>query len=263
MDLDGTALQEDHESFTPGLNEMLLRVHEKGIIVIPCTGRPYGFLPSVLEKKAEWMSLAICADGAEIRNLKDGTILSGEYMKSEDVLSMMKLSEDPDIAFEAMTDNCVYLSEESLRKEQRDAGRLSYHLNHVLKKKADISAINKDLERIEKMNLFCMEETSRKKIRKVSEEMKVSCAETDFRHFEVTSIRASKAEGMKKVCQYFRIPLSETMAIGDSWNDSSVLSMAGISVAMGNAPEALRKDCTYVTGRYDEDGVADFLERLL
>ena len=60
---------------------------------------------------------------------------------------------------------------------------------------------------------------------------------------------------------------TEMMAIGDNWNDVSMLELAGWPVLMANAPEAL-KDIAEVHGwqiteRNDEDGVAKAIEHLL
>lgn len=66
---------------------------------------------------------------------------------------------------------------------------------------------------------------------------------------------ASKAEGLKRLCAYFGIPVSETIAFGDSMNDYEIIREAGIGVAMGNSVEALKKAADYVTSSIGEDGV--------
>lgn len=53
------------------------------------------------------------------------------------------------------------------------------------------------------------------------------------------------------------------MGFGDGENDMTMLRMAGIGVAMGNAVEALKTEADYVTVTNDEDGVADAIEKLV
>ena len=53
------------------------------------------------------------------------------------------------------------------------------------------------------------------------------------------------------------------MAVGDEENDLSMLQYAYHSVAMGNASEAVRRVCRYVTATNDECGVARIIERVL
>ncbi len=59
----------------------------------------------------------------------------------------------------------------------------------------------------------------------------------------------------------------EMMAIGDNWNDLSMLEAVGWPVLMGNAPEELRSMAELrgweTTARHDEDGVARAIERVL
>ena len=51
------------------------------------------------------------------------------------------------------------------------------------------------------------------------------------------------------------------VAIGDGYNDLSMIEFAGMGVAMGNAQEPVRKAARYVTATNDEDGVALAVER--
>lgn len=53
------------------------------------------------------------------------------------------------------------------------------------------------------------------------------------------------------------------IAIGDGYNDLSMIKFAGIGIAMGNAQEPVKKAADYITLTNDEDGVAEVIERLL
>ena len=50
------------------------------------------------------------------------------------------------------------------------------------------------------------------------------------------------------------------MTFGDSYNDATMLQIAGVGVAMGNGVPEIRALADYVTGSNDEDGIADALE---
>lgn len=65
----------------------------------------------------------------------------------------------------------------------------------------------------------------------------------------------SKAEGLRRLCEYWRVPLPQTIAFGDSMNDYEIIRMAGTGVAMGNAREELKQAADYVTAPIGEDGV--------
>lgn len=72
---------------------------------------------------------------------------------------------------------------------------------------------------------------------------------------DIVGKEASKAEGLIRLCQYYDVPLSDTVAFGDSMNDYEIVQTAGIGIAMGNSIEELKKVADYVTTSIDQDGV--------
>lgn len=79
----------------------------------------------------------------------------------------------------------------------------------------------------------------------------------------VFSPNASKGGGLRWLAQRLGIPLEQTMAIGDAVNDLSMLRMAGLGVAMGNAAPEIRAEANAVTATNDDDGVAQAIERYI
>jgi hydroxymethylpyrimidine pyrophosphatase-like HAD family hydrolase len=63
------------------------------------------------------------------------------------------------------------------------------------------------------------------------------------------------------------VKAEEILAIGDNWNDVSMLEVAGRAVLMGNAPDDLKTvaaERSWVVGlQHDEDGVAAAIEAVL
>lgn len=77
----------------------------------------------------------------------------------------------------------------------------------------------------------------------------------------------SKGAALLRLAAGKGIDPSEILAIGDNWNDVSMLEIAGRSVLMANAPDDLKGTAIargWTIGlRHDEDGVADAIEPLL
>lgn len=69
----------------------------------------------------------------------------------------------------------------------------------------------------------------------------------------------SKAEGIRATMERFGLTAEEIMAFGDGENDASMLSMAGVSVAMGNSIQHIKELADYITGSVHEDGVCQAL----
>lgn len=57
--------------------------------------------------------------------------------------------------------------------------------------------------------------------------------------------------------------MKDVMALGDNFNDKSMLEQAGRGVAMGNAAEEIKKLCSYTTKTNNDNGVAYAIEEML
>ena len=75
-------------------------------------------------------------------------------------------------------------------------------------------------------------------------------------NIEVMDQYGNKGSALKKVAEHYNIPLHNTVAIGDNFNDIPMLEVAGLSVAMGNAEPQVKEICDVVTQSNAEDGVA-------
>jgi hydroxymethylpyrimidine pyrophosphatase-like HAD family hydrolase len=67
---------------------------------------------------------------------------------------------------------------------------------------------------------------------------------------------ASKGAALLALAERLGIPAAETFAIGDGLNDISMLTAAGVSVAMAGAPPSVRAAARFVTTSNDEEGFA-------
>ncbi len=74
----------------------------------------------------------------------------------------------------------------------------------------------------------------------------------------------SKAEGLKVIANLYHIPYEDIIAIGDACNDIEMLSFAGISIAMINGDEKIKKIATYVSEFDNEhNGVMHALKKII
>ena len=81
--------------------------------------------------------------------------------------------------------------------------------------------------------------------------------------FEISDARATKGNALVWACDYLGVDLRDVVAFGDSGNDASMLSVAGMGVAMGNGTDEARAAADCVCGTNDEGGAGLFLEGLL
>ena len=71
-----------------------------------------------------------------------------------------------------------------------------------------------------------------------------------------------KGKGMEMVCRYFGMDLADTIAFGDSMNDYEMMHAAGLSVAMENACDELKRIADNVCESVREDGIYHEFRRL-
>lgn len=79
---------------------------------------------------------------------------------------------------------------------------------------------------------------------------------------DVNETGVTKAYGIDKMLELFKIDLKDTLSFGDGGNDIPMLEHTAISVCMGNATEDVRAASDYITEDVDSDGVAKALLRL-
>ena len=73
----------------------------------------------------------------------------------------------------------------------------------------------------------------------------------------------SKGRALEALALHLGVPLAEVVAVGDGTNDISLLSSAGLAIAMGNAHDELKKVADHITLDVDHSGLAAAINRFL
>jgi Cof subfamily protein (haloacid dehalogenase superfamily) len=92
---------------------------------------------------------------------------------------------------------------------------------------------------------------------------KATVVQSQVYYLDVTALEANKGVGIEGLARSFGVPLAETAAIGDQANDLAMLTRAGLSIAMGNAPNDVKGQAHEVSRANDEDGVAWAIDHLI
>ncbi len=82
-------------------------------------------------------------------------------------------------------------------------------------------------------------------------------------YLDVTHPQARKDFALKSLARLLDVPVEETASLGDMPNDTEMLRVAGLSVAMGNAPEDVQDVAHFVTADNEHDGWAQAIETLI
>lgn len=79
---------------------------------------------------------------------------------------------------------------------------------------------------------------------------------------EISDYSVNKGVAVKDICNYFGKNTSDCIAFGDSMNDSEMILVAGLGVAMGNADSELKAIADLICGNCENDGIANCLHSL-
>jgi len=85
----------------------------------------------------------------------------------------------------------------------------------------------------------------------------------DSAELSVMSLTASKGNALSILSSRLQLAPDQSMAMGDSFNDLSMLRLAGLGVAMGQAPPEVQAVAGAATLPNTEDGAALAIERYL
>ena len=268
MDLDGTSLQADHQSFTPRLRQALQDAHAQGVVIVPTTGRQYNFLPPAVQTGAAWEDLCVLCNGGEIRRISTGELLQSFYIAPELAVEVIRLADRYSIPVELSINGDLYLTQASLDMERTLSEFMSYRLDAIL---ADYGVIVDRLEDtaqtpgvcIEKINLLFPPEFPLDGLCADLDQLPPSPCRSGPLTLEITHEKSPKGNGVLEVCRRLGIDPAHAMAMGDNGNDISMLQAAGFSVAMGNAEPHIQAVAKAVTLPYDQDGAALAIERYI
>jgi Cof subfamily protein (haloacid dehalogenase superfamily) len=74
-------------------------------------------------------------------------------------------------------------------------------------------------------------------------------------YLEIMNSSASKTSAINFLLGKYAMTPQEILAIGDNFNDIEMLRLAGIGIAMGNAPEEVKKHADFVTLDNNSEGI--------
>ncbi|WP_010531689.1 Cof-type HAD-IIB family hydrolase [Lentibacillus jeotgali] len=92
--------------------------------------------------------------------------------------------------------------------------------------------------------------------RELSRMKDVSLTAGSREKLEIAHGNASKGNGLKSIAAYFKVPLEDTVAIGDNLNDISMFKTAATGIAMENAEQEVQKCANFITKHHNDSGVA-------
>lgn len=256
LDIDGTLLNSNHKISKKVKDTINIAANEKKIPVILVSARmPKGI--TFLQRELEIDQPIICYSGALILD-KDGKMLSKEFINVLDFEEIYKLVVKYNIHISLYKDDEWYIEEMDYWSKQES------EITNIIPKITDFNELIElwKKEGTGPNKILCM--ASPDKITFLKENIKASDLNiypSKPTYLEIMPTNASKTSAIYCLQKKFNINKAEIVAMGDNYNDIDMIEYAGLGIAMGNAPEDVKKHANDVTLTNDEDGVAEALRK--
>lgn len=271
-DMDGTLVNQNRE-VTEENAKRIIEAQEKGIIVVVVTGRDYTEAVKPL-KDVGIRCPIICVNGAETRT-EEGEIVENTFLTLKQFRLIEECLKKNQIYFEIYTTKGSYTNDRQQALQlvvdviQSAGHQLSieqcleiaerrFQNGEIIFNEDYDSIITSENVRILKVLAFSQNHNAREKAKAalMSDEYDLTISSSAHDNLEITNKDAKKGIALAKFALREGIEMKDVAAIGDNFNDISMLELAGMSIAMENAEPEVKEICSYETKSNDEHGVA-------
>ena len=247
-DLDGTVL--NYGELRENVRRTVEKLKKNGITVVVTTGRPYCTALPIARQLGLDDGYLIVFNGSQIYH--NGELVYNDKLSKERLEFIVKNGR-------RLNASQVVWSGDKLYVEQRNEQTLSYQERTPV----ECNFVD-DLTELDGATKVLWN-NSEEEVAMFFNEMKntegVNVHPSHPLFLEFVGLNCSKGIALKFVANKLGVDISETVAIGDSYNDVSMITAAGLGVAMGNAPDQVKASAKMVVGDVADDGFVEMAEK--
>ena len=260
-DLDETLLVNHH---VPDFNrEAIKKAQQQGLKFVPATGRAFNMIQEIIEEigtKDKEGEYSICYNGALIIEHKDNHVLRFKNLSYEKTNYFYQLAKRYDVCVLIFTlDMCYILNPDPSEVERKTIQKAPFKVIY----EDDISFLKDDhIAKIlyERRDMKYLKQIE-KEIAKDIEEQQVTASYYSDRYLEINTLGVDKGEALEWLANYLHIDIQDTIAIGDNYNDETMIKAAGLGVAVTCSNDDIKEIADYVTKQdYDQGAVKEVIE---
>lgn len=255
-DLDETLLNDDHLCPQINIDAIKKAREEYGVKFVPATGRGYSQIVTEL-KTLDLYDLpeeyVLSYNGGALTENKDNKILAFKGLDYFKMAELFQYGITVDVCIHVYTLDGLYIFNMSdseyarLTKQKVDYQNITVNDVSFLKDAAICKILyqNTDTDYLKSLEPFV-------------EDIVKDCVSVSYssnRYMEFNQLGVDKGQGLKDLAKLLNIPMEQTIAIGDNYNDQAMLEVAGLSVAANNAVQDMKDICDYVTKANNNEGV--------
>ena len=259
LDLDGT-LTNSKKEISDTNRQTLIRLQQSGVKLVLASGRPtYGIAPlaETLQLK-QYGGFILSYNGGEIIEWSTGRILYKNLLP-DDVLPLLYHTCENDGLTILTYDGPCILTENATDE---------YVLKEAFLNKMQIRRVDNFLEAAPVPLPKCLIVGDPNRLMQTEASLSqrlqgiISVYRSEPYFLEVVPLGIDKARSLAVLLEQLGLTREEMVAMGDGYNDRSMIEFAGMGVAMANAQEPVKQVADYITLSNDQDGVAVAVKEL-
>ena len=261
-DLDETLLRLDR-TISPADREAIQRFRAMGGKFVPASGRGYTSVDTTLrdldlyDAPGEYV---ISFNGGAITENRGHRMLHFQGIPFQAAEELYRRGQQYDVCVHVYTREMVYAW--NLVQEEVDylAGRME--IQEVFDRNLDFLR-GQELVKCLYMNTdHAYLERIARDLEDITGDMDVSYSANRYLEFNQRGV--NKGDGLRRLADLLGVDMRDTIAIGDNYNDLSMIEAAGLGACVGNAVDVVKAASGYVAhGTCDESGVAEILEKFV
>lgn len=257
LDLDGTVIAKDL-SVSPAVVQAVARAKELGVPTTLVTGRMYAsILP--FTKLLGIDVPVVCYQGAGIYDLETGKVLRHQPVPQALAARLVEVARSRNIHIQLYGDGKYFV------ERQTPEGDLYAYVSGVRPER--VPSLTQRFAHEDSTKVVFV--TTAAAAGPLEADLRELCGDAAYvtrsnpEFVEVMAPGVDKGDALAFVARHLNIPLEQTLAVGDSWNDIPLLRAAAYGVAMGNAPAAAREAADAVVADVAGDGVVEAYARFV
>lgn len=259
LDVDGTLLNNQKE-ISARTQSALLKVQQMGVRIVLASGRPtYGLMPLVKALElGNYGGFLLSYNGGQIINAQSGEVLFERRINPEMLPYIEKKARKNGFSLFTYHEDKIIsdsVTNEHIRQEAL-LNRMELVHEEEFSIAVDFAPSKCMLVSDDEEALIGLEEHWKKQLNGA---LDVFRSEAYF--LEVVPTAINKANSLGALLEKLEVKSEEVIAIGDGVCDVSMLQMAGLGIAMGNAEDSVKICADMVTASNEEDGVAVAVEK--
>ena len=266
FDLDGTMLGKDG-SLSPKGEKALTAAAAQGVELVPTTGRILGFLPESLTR-LPFIRYVVTSNGAAVYDLSSEKRLYSCLLSWQLAVEVLDILREYPIFVEIYAQGRPVLRRGDLVRAWEEYGFPERKRMYLKKDYLQVQSLRQYIKETqispEKINLPYIPEELRGEIKeRLSQNKNLKLVSSIFDNLEINAAGCHKGAALAALGKILNISRENTAAIGDNGNDREMLEYAGLSIAMGNATEEIKKIAKATTASCEEDGAALAIENYI